>query len=61
MQLAPRQVALEAEIRPWRSGLVASTPLSTIPTAPNGEGANVPGNASQPAGAPIVLSAHCEA
>ena len=48
-------------MRPWRSGFVASTPVSTIPTAPNGAGAKVPGNTDQPAGAAIVLSAHCEA
>src|SRR6476619_2223952 len=46
----PRQVALELEIRPWRSGCVPSTPVSTIPTAPNGEGAKVPGKSAQPAG-----------
>src|SRR3954468_15137204 len=61
VHVEPRQVALEAEMRPWRSGFVASTPVSTIPTAPKGDGAKVPGKSDQPAGAAIVLSAHCEA
>src|SRR5690242_20167615 len=58
VQTELRQVALWLETRPARSGCVASTPVSTIPTGTEGLGENVPGKSDQPASAEMAGSAH---
>ena len=59
VQAPLRQVALRPETLP-RSGCVASTPVSTIPTGTDGLGENVPGKTDQPPRAEIASRAHCE-